>query len=64
MSILSLIGRDSTLFDADLLAHKSTIENSAVNSKFLVIGGAGTIGQSVTKEIFKLIYILIIKIEF
>lgn len=54
MSILSLIGRDSTLFDADLLAHKSTIENSAVNSKFLVIGGAGTIGQSVTKEIFKL----------
>ncbi len=54
MSVLSLIGRNSTLFDSDLKKYHSSIKNLVEKSKFLVIGGAGTIGQSVTKEIFKL----------
>ena len=54
MSVLSLIGRNATLFDSDLKKHHSSIKNLVEKSKFLVIGGAGTIGQSVTKEIFKL----------
>lgn len=53
MTILSLISRDTVLFDADL-HNKNLLMNDLVsNSRFLVIGGAGTIGQAVSKEIFK-----------
>ena len=53
MNILSLIGRSSTLFDKDLLMFENQIKNMISNGRFLVVGGAGSIGQAVTKEIFK-----------
>lgn len=53
MSILRLIGRDKELFSEDVKEHSEQLKNIVSNSSFLVIGAAGSIGQSVTKEIFK-----------
>tara|TARA_B110000238_G_scaffold141134_1_gene152255 strand:+ start:566 stop:1753 length:1188 start_codon:yes stop_codon:yes gene_type:complete len=53
MNILELIGRDNLLFTDDLNAHHSLLTDMVSESKFLVLGGAGSIGQAVTKEIFK-----------
>lgn len=53
MSILSLIGRTEALFDTDVSAHDSTLKEIVSESSFLVLGGAGSIGQAVVKEIFK-----------
>ncbi|MBF8149474.1 UDP-N-acetylglucosamine 4,6-dehydratase [Winogradskyella sp. F6397] len=52
-NILDLIGRESALFEHDIKAHHSELTTIVASSKFLVLGGAGTIGQAVTKEIFK-----------
>ena len=51
--MLDLIGRSKKLFDNDILRHKEQLFNIVSTSKFLVLGGAGSIGQAVTKEIFK-----------
>jgi FlaA1/EpsC-like NDP-sugar epimerase len=53
MNILNLIGRDGELFNEDIDKHKKELSNIVKNSSFLVIGGAGSIGQAVTKEIFR-----------
>lgn len=53
MDILKLIGRDRLLFEHDVAAHEATLSELVAKSSFLVIGGAGSIGQAVTKEIFK-----------
>ncbi|TCK84889.1 UDP-N-acetylglucosamine 4,6-dehydratase [Albibacterium bauzanense] len=53
MNILNLIGRDKELFQHDIEEHELDLKNKISNSRFLVIGGAGSIGQAVTKEIFK-----------
>lgn len=53
MNILHLIGRNKELFTEDLTAHAKELEEIVSSSRFLVIGGAGSIGQAVTKEIFK-----------
>ena len=53
MSILSLIGRKMPLFDEDLLSSEDELKEIILNSRFLVIGGAGSIGQAVSREIFK-----------
>jgi UDP-N-acetylglucosamine 4,6-dehydratase len=53
MNVLSLIGRKDRLFDKDLLINKSKLNDLVSCSSFLVLGGAGSIGQAVTKEIFK-----------
>lgn len=53
MDILGLIGRESELFRDDISNHERELRKEINNSKFLVIGGAGSIGQAVTKEIFK-----------
>lgn len=50
---LSLIGRDQKLFTADVDKHRDELEKKVRASSFLVIGGAGSIGQAVAKEIFK-----------
>jgi len=52
-SMLKLIGRTQELFTQDIQNHKEELEQIVSHSKFLVIGGAGSIGQAVTKEIFK-----------
>ena len=53
MNILGLIGRSNELFQQDIESHESELKSIVSSSKFLVIGGAGSIGQAVTKEIFK-----------
>jgi FlaA1/EpsC-like NDP-sugar epimerase len=53
MNILNLIGRDTEIFEQDILRNESELKNIIQKSMFLVIGGAGSIGQAVTKEIFK-----------
>lgn len=53
MNILDLIGRTKELFSEDIKKHEQELSNIVQCSSFLVIGGAGSIGQAVTKEIFK-----------
>tara|TARA_R110001606_G_scaffold396915_2_gene572034 strand:- start:15150 stop:16337 length:1188 start_codon:yes stop_codon:yes gene_type:complete len=53
MKILNLIGRERELFENDIATHENELSEIVGNSSFLVIGGAGSIGQAVTKEIFK-----------
>ena len=53
MQMLELIGRDTVLFEKDIKNLEEHIKNLVNKSNFLVIGGAGSIGQAVTKEIFK-----------
>jgi len=50
---LELIGRKTKLFTKDILANQVELYSKVSKSKFLVLGGAGSIGQAVTKEIFK-----------
>ena len=53
MVALSLIGRKTPIFCTDLDNLELELTAKVSTSKFLVIGGAGSIGQAVTKEIFK-----------
>ena len=53
MNILNLIGRTNELFSNDIINHEKELISIVSNSKFLVIGGAGSIGSATTKEIFK-----------
>jgi FlaA1/EpsC-like NDP-sugar epimerase len=51
--ILKLIGRNKLLFIDDILKFSKDLEEIVSQSAFLVIGGAGSIGQAVVKEVFK-----------
>ena len=53
MNVLELIGRQEALFTADIAEHEAELSRIVAESRFLVIGGAGSIGQAVTREIFK-----------
>ena len=53
MDILNLIGRKNELFSSDISNHERELKEIVSCSSFLVIGAAGSIGQAVTKEIFK-----------
>lgn len=53
MNVLEIIGRSAPLFEADIRAHDDALREIVGASRFLVIGGAGSIGQAVTREIFK-----------
>ena len=52
-TILPLIGRTDALFTNDIENYESKLLSIVTGSRFLVLGGAGSIGQAVTKEIFK-----------
>ncbi|AIV04297.1 UDP-N-acetylglucosamine 4,6-dehydratase [Vibrio harveyi] len=52
-NILPLIGRTDALFTQDIAQHEVGLSRIVSESSFLVLGGAGSIGQAVTKEIFK-----------
>lgn len=52
-SIYSLLERTSSLFESDIIQHDAIISEIIQNNKFLVIGGAGSIGRGVVREIFK-----------
>ncbi|WP_418113756.1 UDP-N-acetylglucosamine 4,6-dehydratase [Vibrio scophthalmi] len=51
--VLSLVGRKSPLFINDLEENHEALASEVLKSNFLVLGGAGSIGQAVVKEIFK-----------
>jgi len=51
--ILSLIGRTEPLFTKDVSSHEKELSAIIASSRFLVIGGAGSIGSSVVYELFK-----------
>ncbi len=53
MNYLSLIGRENELFKEDILNNELNFAELIKNSKCLVIGGAGSIGQAVSIEIIK-----------
>ncbi len=53
MNTLKLLGRKAPLFDQDISKHEVVLKAMLVNARCLVIGGAGTIGQAVTRELFK-----------
>lgn len=53
MTVLNLIGRTEYLFKNDISSYEESLVNEITASRFLVLGGAGSIGQAVTKEIFK-----------
>ena len=53
MEVLSLIGREEELFSSDIQSYSQKLLEIVKSSRFLVLGGAGSIGQAVTKEIFK-----------
>jgi FlaA1/EpsC-like NDP-sugar epimerase len=52
-SILSLIGRTAPLFSSDITVCEKELSSLVSSSRFLVIGGAGSIGSAVVREIFK-----------
>lgn len=52
-TILSLIGRSQPLLSSDIIRFSDELLNKVSSSRFLVIGGAGSIGSAVTREIFK-----------
>ncbi len=52
-SVLELIKRTRELFVEDIKKYNERLKEIVSSSSFLVIGGAGSIGQAVTKEIFK-----------
>ena len=51
--ILNLIGREQELFSRDMNSNQRELSEKVSSSRFLVLGGAGSIGQAVVKEIFK-----------
>ena len=51
--ILELIDRSELLFSADINCNAELLTEIVSNSTFLIIGAAGSIGQAVTKEVFK-----------
>ena len=53
MNVLEVIGRDEVLFSDDIESFSEELNGTVANSKFLVVGGAGSIGQAVSREIFK-----------
>ena len=53
MNILKVIGRKAPLFLNDIENYKLRLDDYVSKGSFLIIGGAGSIGQAVTKEIFK-----------
>lgn len=51
--MLQLIGRTQKLFIDDINLYEKKLNEIVGSSSFLVLGAAGSIGQAVTKEIFK-----------
>ena len=51
--MLELVGRSGALLETDINNNEKLLVEHVACSRFLVIGAAGSIGQAVTKEIFK-----------
>ncbi len=53
MNDLEIINRKNKLFVNDIKKNENKISDFIENSNFLILGGAGSIGRAVVKEIFK-----------
>ncbi len=53
MNIMQIVGRTRPLFDADVTSREQELRERISGARILVIGGAGTIGQAVSRELFK-----------
>ena len=53
MNVMEIVGRTRPLFDTDVPAREAELREHITGSRILVIGGAGTIGQAVVRELFK-----------
>ena len=53
MNVNSIIGRHEPLFLTDMQNNETELTDTIKSSKFLVIGGAGSIGKAVTLELFR-----------
>jgi FlaA1/EpsC-like NDP-sugar epimerase len=53
MNIYKILKRSDPLFGVDLAKYSHELNSLVLGSRFLVIGGAGSIGQAVTRELFK-----------
>jgi len=53
VNILDLIGRDNELFSSDISKVNRELSDRISKSSFLILGAAGSIGQALSKEIFK-----------
>lgn len=53
MKIEQIIGREKPLFVEDIARHESTLREALKGSRVLLIGGAGSIGKEVAKELFR-----------
>ena len=53
MNIYDIVGRHSPLFKGDLENYGDQIDEIIKQNNFLVIGGGGSIGQAVTKQLFQ-----------
>jgi FlaA1/EpsC-like NDP-sugar epimerase len=51
---LKIIGRENSLFEEEESQYKELISREIEATSFLIIGGAGSIGRSVVKELIKL----------
>lgn len=51
--LLKMLDRNKSLFENDINKHNILLKKIIAKSRFLIIGGAGSIGQATTKEIFK-----------
>ena len=52
MDVLDLINRKNKLFDSDIKTNEDLLCRIIKSSKFLILGGSGSIGRAVVKEIF------------
>lgn len=50
---LKILDRCDQVFENDINSNEAKLSSAVASSRFLVIGGAGSIGQAVVKEIFK-----------
>ncbi|MGE4239640.1 UDP-N-acetylglucosamine 4,6-dehydratase [Ramlibacter sp.] len=53
MNVLQLIGRSEELFSQDIRTRGAELDEAVRGGRFLVLGGAGSIGQAVAREIFR-----------
>ena len=51
-TMLELIGRTSPLFNEDIAKIEKELQDIISSSRFLVVGGAGTIGSAICRELF------------
>ncbi len=53
MDYLSLIGRSGAIFSQDIARKEEHLSKIISRSRFLIMGGSGSIGQAVVREVFK-----------